>query len=206
MRPQLNEPKCVVTSIEIAMCRQVNYVKWFYTGGYIYHSSTIVHMGQAIAMYWNSQQSFGKYWSPRDVFNCTRRYWALEDEFYYAMMLCNCYNDHRLETMIRELEYQVNEAKMLVEDFQVLGAPVPCCYAKMIDMNGTIQLCKTLNCIQEENNRMAIRRNRYFMLKELFHTARKCGQNVNLIKVVELLRAPEYKSNTEIHDDNIDGD
>ena len=108
--------------------------------------------------------------------------------------------------MIREWEYQVNEAEMLVEDFLVLGALVPCCYAKMIDRNGTIQLCKKLNCIREENNRMAIRRNRYFMLKELFHTARKCGQNVNLIKVVELLTAPEYKSNTEIHDDNIDGD
>ena len=53
MRPQLNEPKCVITSIEIAMCWRVNYVKWFYTGGYIYHSSTIVHMGQAIAMYQN---------------------------------------------------------------------------------------------------------------------------------------------------------
>ena len=73
--------------------------------------------------------------------------------------------------MIREWEYQVNEAEMLVEDFQVLGAPVPCCYAKMIDRNGTIQLCKTLNCIREENNRMAIQRNRYFIMDLHFSRA-----------------------------------
>ena len=41
----LNEAECVVTSIEIEMCKQVNYVKWFYTNGYIYHSSTVVNMG-----------------------------------------------------------------------------------------------------------------------------------------------------------------
>ena len=41
----LNEVECVVTLIEIAMCGKVNYVKWFYIDGYIYHSSTIVNTG-----------------------------------------------------------------------------------------------------------------------------------------------------------------
>ena len=53
---------------------------------------------------------------------------------------------------------------------------------------------------------MTIQRNRYFMLKELFHTARKCGQNMNLIEVVELLTTLEYKSDTKMHDDNTNGD
>ena len=53
-------------------------------------------------MYRNSQQSFGKYYSPRDVFECIGRYWALEDEFYYPMTPCNCYNDHTLQTMMAE--------------------------------------------------------------------------------------------------------
>ena len=42
------------------------------------------------------------------------------------------------------------------------------------------------------------------MLKKLFHIATKCGQNVNLIEVVELLMAPQYKLDTKMHDDNID--
>ena len=37
---------------------------------------------------------------------------------------------------------------------------------------------------------MTIQRNRHLMLKKLFHIATKCGQNVNLIEVVELLMAP----------------
>ena len=108
--------------------------------------------------------------------------------------------------MIREWEYQVNEAKMLVEDFQVLGAPVPCCYEKMIDMNGTIQLCKTLNCIWEENNRMAIRRNRYFMLKELLHTTSERQKSVDLREVAQLLVVTEYKSDIEMSNENTEGD
>ena len=37
---------------------------------------------------------------------------------------------------------------------------------------------------------MTIQRNRHFMLKNLFHTTTKSGQNLNLIEVVELLMAP----------------
>ena len=40
--------------------------------------------------------------------------------------------------MIREWECRVDEAETLVEDFQVLSAPIPCRYAKMIDRNGMI--------------------------------------------------------------------
>ena len=67
-----------------------------------------------------------------------------------------------------------------------------------------IQLHKALNCIREENNIMTIQRNRHFMLKNLFHTTTKSGQNLNLIEVVELLMAPQYKLDTKMHDDNID--
>lgn len=69
-----------------------------------------------------------------------------------------------------------------------------------------IQLRKALNYIREENNKMAIRRNKYFMLKELFHTTTEHEQNVYPIEVVELLIAPEYKLNTKMHDDNTNGD
>ena len=75
-----------------------------------------------------------------------------------------------------------------------------------MDRNETIQLCKTLNCIREENDRMTIWRNRYFILKELLHTATECGKNMDPIEVVELLAAPEYKSDTEMFNENIDDD
>ena len=76
----------------------------------------------------------------------------------------------------------------------------------MMDRNRTIQLHKTLNCIREENSKMTIQRNKYFMLKGLFHTATKCAKNMDPIEVIELLVAPEYKSDTEMFDENTDSD
>ena len=67
-------------------------------------------------MHRNLQQSYGKYYSPRDVFECIRCYWALEYKFYYPMTQCNHYNDHTLQTMMAECEYCGNEAETLVED------------------------------------------------------------------------------------------
>ena len=44
------------------------------------------------------------------------------------------------------------------------------------------------------------------MLKELWHTIIECGKNMDLIEVVELLAIPKYKSDTEMSDENTDGD
>ena len=60
--------------LKLKMCKRVNYVKWFYTGGYIYHSSTMVNTGQVKAMCRNLQQPFGKYYSSRNVFESTWHY------------------------------------------------------------------------------------------------------------------------------------
>ena len=38
-------------------------------------------------------------------------------------------------------------------------------------------------------------------VERVFHTAMEHGQNVNPIEVAELLTTPEYKSDTEMHDD-----
>ena len=157
-------------------------------------------------MYRNTQQSFDKYYSSRDVFECTSHYWALEDEFYYLMTLCNRFNEHTLQTMMTEYEYRVNESKTLLNDLRVLGVPVPCRCARTMDRNKTIQLHKTLNYIQEENNQMTIQRNKYFMLKELLHTTSERQKSVDLSEVAQLLVVTEYKSDIEMSNENTEGD
>ena len=53
---------------------------------------------------------------------------------------------------------------------------------------------------------MTIRKNRYFMLKELLHVASECGKSVDPIKVAQLLIVPKYKLVVEIFDENTKGD
>ena len=62
-----------------------------------------------------------------------------------------------------------------------------------------------MNCIHKEN-KMTIRKNRYFMLKELLHVASECGKSVDPIKVAQLLIVPKYKLVVEIFDENTKGD
>ena len=75
-----------------------------------------------------------------------------------------------------------------------------------MDRNKTIQLHKTLNYIQEENNQMTIQRNKYFMLKELLHTTSKRQKSVDLSEVAQLLVVTEYKSDIEMSNENTEGD
>ena len=75
-----------------------------------------------------------------------------------------------------------------------------------MDRNKTIQLHKTLNYIQEENNKMTIQRNKYFMLKELLHTTSKRQKSVDLSEVAQLLVVTEYKSDIEMSNENTEGD
>ena len=75
-----------------------------------------------------------------------------------------------------------------------------------MDRNKTIQLHKTLNYIQEENNKMTIQRNKYFMLKELLHTTSKRQKSVDLSEVAQLLVVTEYKSDIEMYNENTKGD
>ena len=75
-----------------------------------------------------------------------------------------------------------------------------------MDRNKTIQLHKTLNYIQEENNKMTIQRNKYFMLKELLHTTSERQKSVDLREVAQLLVVTEYKSDIEMSNENTEGD
>ena len=75
-----------------------------------------------------------------------------------------------------------------------------------MDRNKTIQLHKTLNYIQEENNKMTIQRNKYFILKELLHTTSKRQKSVDLREVAQLLVVTEYKSDIEMSNENTEGD
>lgn len=84
--------------------------------------------------------------------------------------------------MTVEWDYCVNKLGTLVDDLQVLGAPIPCRCATTMDRNEIIQLRKALNYIWEKNNKMAIQRNRYFMLKELLYTT-LTWKSVNPIEV-----------------------
>lgn len=67
-------------------------------------------------MYPFTINTFGKFYSLRDVFECTGRYWALEDDFYYQITPCDRYNNQIVQTMAREWNYRVNKAKNLVDD------------------------------------------------------------------------------------------
>lgn len=130
-------------------------------------------------------------------FECTRRYWALEDEFYYPITPCDRNNDHIIQTIKREWDYHVNESEILVDDLQVLGALIPCRRAVTMHRNGMLEFCKALNCIREENNRMAIQRNKYFMLKELLSSVAECGRRTQSGEVGHIMTLPECKSDTE---------
>lgn len=53
---------------------------------------------------------------------------------------------------------------------------------------------------------MVIRKNGYFMLKELLHAALEHGKSADLIKVAQVLVAPKYKLDIEMSDENTKSD
>lgn len=92
------------------------------------------------------------------------------------MTPCDHYHSRIVQTMTTEWAYHVNKVETLVDDLQVLRTPISYHHAITMDKNKTIQLSQALNYICDENNKMAIRRNKYFMLKEMLCSALECGR------------------------------
>ena len=55
--------------------------------------------------------------------------------------------------------------------------------------------------IQEEKNRMGIRRNRYYMLCEVHRQAKEVNMEVDPIVIAEINSMPDCSSNIEVSDD-----
>lgn len=116
---------------------------------------------------------FGKVYNPRQIYEIIGRYWASEDEFDYPMTRHDPYNDVIVHVMQQEWTLRVNQAEVLREDLRFLGSPIPKRHAITFPCNSNSNLHKAINMIREENNRMAIRRDRYYMFRNFWQIAKE---------------------------------
>lgn len=102
--------------------------------------------------------------------------------------------------MHKEWNYRVNQTETLVNDLTHLGAPLPKHHSTSMHCNNKMELRRAINMIREENNQMAIRRNRYYMLCEVHRQAKEVNMEVDPIVIAKINSMPDCSSNIEVSD------
>ena len=100
----------------------------------------------------------------------------------------------------REWAFRVNEAEIVVEQLWELGAPIVRRLALSMQRNNHTEYERAVKRIREENNRMFIRRSRYYMLKLANNQASSMGRSFTQIEVNNILNNPVYISDYEMSD------
>lgn len=103
--------------------------------------------------------------------------------------------------MHKKWNYRVNQIETLVNDLTHLGAPLPKCHSTSMHCNNKMELRWAINMIQEEKNRMGIRRNRYYMLCEVHRQAKEVNIEVDPIVITEINSKLDCSSNIEVSDE-----
>ena len=144
---------------------------------------------------------FGKVYNPRQIYEIIGRYWASEDEFDYPMTRHDPYNDVIVHVMQQEWTLRVNQAEVLREDLRFLGSPTPKRHAITFPWNTNSNLRKTINMIREENNRMTIRYDSYYMLQNFRQIAEEIGKVLDSPIVNNTTSMREHHSDIEMSDE-----
>ena len=120
---------------------------------------------------WSTDSHFCFTYSPQEIFSIVGQYWALEDELIYPFSPRNLLSEEIVTIMHKEWNYRVNRTETLVNDLTHLGSPLPKRHSTSMHCNNKMELHREINMIQEENNRMGIRYNRYYMLCKVHRQA-----------------------------------
>ena len=102
-----------------------------------------------------------------DIFRAMGRYWALEDEFRYPLDP-NLRDSPRVVNRMREeWSFLVTQSDEFCKEMIRYGVKVPHQIATKMPIDTIDGLRSALNRIREENNRIKIRLNRYYLQNEI---------------------------------------
>ena len=104
---------------------------------------------------------------PHDVFTAMGHCWVLEDEFTYPINLNLQNSAYVHNTMRQKWACLFREQKMFYDELVGFKLPVPRQLASHMPRDTIDELRKALNRIREENNRMKIHLNRYWIQVEI---------------------------------------
>ena len=102
-----------------------------------------------------------------DIFRAMGRYWALEDEFQYLLDPNLRYSPRVVNRMREEWSFLVTQSNEFCNEMIRYGVKVPHRIATKMSIDTIDGLHFALNRIQEENNRMKIHLNRYYLQNEI---------------------------------------
>ena len=108
-----------------------------------------------------------QFYRPHDVFTAMGRCWVLEDVFSYSINPNMRNSAYIHNTMRQEWAWLFREQQMFYDELVGFKLPMPWRLASQMPRDTIDELCKALNCIREENNRMKIRLNRYWNQVEI---------------------------------------
>ena len=94
------------------------------------------------------------------------------------------------------------ESTILVQQLTILSVHVPRRNSLSVRQYNQISLSEALNKIREENNMMAIKKNRVIMLEEAWNKALANGKELNEGKQTEILSLAQCKSDFEISNED----
>ena len=101
----------------------------------------------------------------------------------------------------REWAFRVNEAEIVVEQLRELGAPIVRRLALSMQRNNRSEYERAVKRIREENNRMFIRRTRFYILKLATNQANAMGRTLPETEINNVLNNLLYISDYEISDE-----
>ena len=101
----------------------------------------------------------------------------------------------------REWVYRVNEAEVLVNQLRELGSRTVRRIAAAMERKNRFQYENALRCIREENNRMSLRRSRYYMLKLATDQANAMSRTLTDNEVNNVLNNAAFVSDYEMSDE-----
>ena len=102
----------------------------------------------------------------------------------------------------REWAFRVNEAKLIVEQLHELGAPCVRRLSLSMQRRNRAEYEVAVKRIREENNRMFIRRSRYYMLKLANNQATAMGRTLTQAEVHNVVNNPAYISDNEMSNED----
>ena len=102
----------------------------------------------------------------------------------------------------REWAFRVNEAEIVVEQLREFGAPIVRRLSLSMQRRNRAEYEVAVKRIREENNRMFIRRSRYYMLKLANNQATAMGRTLTQAEVHNVVNNPAYISDNEMSDED----
>ena len=102
----------------------------------------------------------------------------------------------------REWAFRVNESNVIVAQLRDLGAPIVRRSSLSMQRTNRSEYEIAVNRIREENNRMCIRRSRYYLLQLATNQATAMGRTLSHTEVNNVLNNPSYVLDYEMFDED----